>query len=149
MTHLRDLLYRQEFIWHRSNLTESNGRLAAGRSDAYSPVVSDPYPRPTGPAPSLEELRRRRDEIERVASRHGATTIRVFGSVVRGDAGLESGLDLLVDMGNRRSLCPSRRPCKPTSKTCSDAEFMSPPRGGLRYEPDDRRERIGREAVAL
>lgn len=64
----------------------------------------DPYPRPTGPAPSLEELRLRRDEIVQIAARHGASTVRVFGSVARGDAGPNSDLDILVDMGDGRSL---------------------------------------------
>src|SRR6185437_8239054 len=35
----------------------------------------DPYPRPTGPAPSLEQLRQLRDEITRVATRHGGRTL--------------------------------------------------------------------------
>ena len=35
----------------------------------------DPYPRPTGPAPSLEALRRRRDDVMRIAARHGARTV--------------------------------------------------------------------------
>lgn len=39
----------------------------------------------------------RRDEILRLADKHGATNVRVFGSVARGQAGPESDLDLLVD----------------------------------------------------
>ena len=130
------------------NLTEPNGRLASGRRGAYSPVASDPYPRPTRPAPSLEELRRRRDEIKRVALRHGAATIRVFGSVVRGDAGQESDLDLLVDMGDRQSLFEQ-------AALPGDLEDLLGCRVhvtttvGLTYAPEGRRERIEREAVAL
>ena len=56
------------------------------------------------PPPSIEELRRRREEILRVAARHGASNIRVFGSVVRGEQGLGSDLDLIVDMDEDRSL---------------------------------------------
>ncbi len=37
-----------------------------------------------------------RDEIVRIAARHGASNIRVFGSAVRGEATSESDLDLLV-----------------------------------------------------
>jgi predicted nucleotidyltransferase len=64
----------------------------------------DSYPRPTGPAPKLDELRRRRDEIERIAARHRAGTVWVIGSVARGDAEPDSDLDLLVDMGEGYTL---------------------------------------------
>ncbi len=64
----------------------------------------DPYPRPSGAAPSLEDLRLHRDEITQVATRHGARTLRVFGSVARGEAGRCSDVDILVDMGDQRSL---------------------------------------------
>lgn len=46
-----------------------------------------------------DSIRARRDDIIRIAARHGARNIRVFGSVARGDAGPESDLDLLVDAG--------------------------------------------------
>ena len=39
-----------------------------------------------------------------VADRHGARNVRVFGSVARGDAGLDSDVDFLVDMEGGRSL---------------------------------------------
>ena len=39
-----------------------------------------------------------RDEILRVAARHGAGNVRLFGSVARGDDTLESDVDLLVDV---------------------------------------------------
>jgi hypothetical protein len=52
----------------------------------------------------IDELRRRRDEIERIAARHGAKNVRVFGSIVRGQARRESDVDLLVDMEPGRSL---------------------------------------------
>jgi uncharacterized protein len=64
----------------------------------------DPYPRPSGPAPSLRELRGRRGEIESLAARHGARSLRVFGSVARGEARRDSDLDVLVEMEGRRGL---------------------------------------------
>jgi len=46
-----------------------------------------------------ELIRAKREDILRLAARHGATNVRVFGSVARGEAGPESDLDLLVDVG--------------------------------------------------
>jgi len=46
---------------------------------------------------SLNDLRSRRDEIVAVAQQYGASNIRVFGSIARGDATVESDIDLLVD----------------------------------------------------
>lgn len=54
--------------------------------------------------PSLEELRGRRDEILEIAARHGVFDIRVFGSVVRGDADEGSDVDFLVNIEKGRSL---------------------------------------------
>jgi uncharacterized protein len=46
----------------------------------------------------------RRDEILRAAARHGASNVRIFGSVARGDASPESDVDVLVDLEPGRSL---------------------------------------------
>jgi hypothetical protein len=51
----------------------------------------------TRTAPTLAELRARRDEILRLAEQHGAYNVRIFGSVARGEATAESDVDLLVD----------------------------------------------------
>ena len=40
----------------------------------------------------------RRDEILRVAARHGAGNVRLFGSLARGDDTPGSDVDLLVDV---------------------------------------------------
>ena len=45
-----------------------------------------------------------RETILSIAAKHGASNIRVFGSVARGEAGPDSDLDLLVDMAPDRSL---------------------------------------------
>jgi len=47
----------------------------------------------------LELLRDRKDEIRQIAAKHGAYNARVFGSVVRGEAGPESDIDLLIERG--------------------------------------------------
>jgi predicted nucleotidyltransferase len=52
----------------------------------------------------LEELRSRREDILRAATARGARSIRVFGSVARGDATPDSDIDLLVELEPGRSL---------------------------------------------
>jgi predicted nucleotidyltransferase len=52
----------------------------------------------------LETLRRSAPDIEALAARRGASNIRVFGSVARGDADSTSDVDLLVDLAPDRSL---------------------------------------------
>ena len=53
-------------------------------------------------APTMAELRRHRDAIERIAAVHGAANVRVCGSVARGDARPDSDIDLVVDMADER-----------------------------------------------
>ncbi len=54
--------------------------------------------------PDLAWLRSRRVEILRAAKSHGASNVRVFGSVARGTAERESDVDLLVDFEAGRTL---------------------------------------------
>jgi predicted nucleotidyltransferase len=49
-------------------------------------------------------LQSKRSQIIQIATRHGAQNVRVFGSVVRGDARPDSDIDFLVDMEGGRSL---------------------------------------------
>ena len=51
-----------------------------------------------------ELLKEKREDILRIAARHGARNIRVFGSVVRGEAGPDSDVDVLVEFEPGRSL---------------------------------------------
>jgi len=44
-------------------------------------------------------VREKRVEVQRIAAKHGATNIRVFGSVARGEAQEDSDIDFLVDTG--------------------------------------------------
>ena len=44
-------------------------------------------------------LREKRDDIRAAASRHGAYNIRIFVSVVRGEAGPDSDIDFLINVG--------------------------------------------------
>jgi hypothetical protein len=46
-----------------------------------------------------EILGEKREEILRIAAKHGVTSIRVFGSVARGEAGPDSDVDFLIEAG--------------------------------------------------
>lgn len=52
----------------------------------------------------IEQITSRRNEIAQIAQKHGATNIRVFGSVARGNADDASDIDFLVDLETGRSL---------------------------------------------
>jgi predicted nucleotidyltransferase len=54
--------------------------------------------------PTLDDLRAKRNEILRLAEQYGATNVRVFGSVARGDARSNSDIDFLVDFPRNRSI---------------------------------------------
>jgi uncharacterized protein len=51
---------------------------------------------------TLQELLAKRDEILKIADRHGAFNVRIFGSVARGEADLQSDVDVLVDYDRTR-----------------------------------------------
>ena len=54
---------------------------------------------------SLNELlQEKREDILRIATKRGATNVRIFGSVAPGEADSESDIDLLVDLEPGRSL---------------------------------------------
>ena len=61
-------------------------------------------PEATSESTLPEELRRCRAEILRLAQRRGAHNVRVFGSALRGEAGPESDIDLVVDLEPGRNL---------------------------------------------
>lgn len=88
-------------IWagsvRKRSVAWENGMLRTGASDVTTRPASDT-------APSLELLRERQAEIRAVAAKHGASNIRVYGSVARRQARPESDIDLLVDMEEGRSL---------------------------------------------
>jgi len=48
-------------------------------------------------------IQERRDDIRRIAARHGAYNVRIFGSVARGEAGPDSDIDFLIEAGPNTS----------------------------------------------
>jgi uncharacterized protein len=52
----------------------------------------------------LSVIEAKRQAILHIAARHGATNVRVFGSVARGEAGPDSDVDFLVTLNDGRSL---------------------------------------------
>ncbi|MGQ9908061.1 MAG: nucleotidyltransferase domain-containing protein [Candidatus Flexifilum sp.] len=61
-----------------------------------APEIRRPY--------TLDDLRRHRDAILRIAAEHNASNVRVFGSVARGDARPGSDVDLLVQFDQGATL---------------------------------------------
>lgn len=51
-----------------------------------------------------ELLREKREEILKIAAKHGAYNVRIFGSVARGESDEASDVDVLVEMEPGRSL---------------------------------------------
>jgi uncharacterized protein len=56
------------------------------------------------PPITFHELRSKRDAILAIAAQYGARNLRVFGSVVRGEADAASDVDFLVELEPGRSL---------------------------------------------
>jgi hypothetical protein len=52
----------------------------------------------------LQLLQARRNEILDVAARYGASNVRIFGSVVRGEDRVDSDIDFLIDLEPGRTL---------------------------------------------
>ena len=51
-----------------------------------------------------ELLQSKREDILRIAAKYGASNVRIFGSVARGEADEQSDIDILVNMEPGRSL---------------------------------------------
>lgn len=79
-------------------------REDAKRRDAAGPTGLGDTANSSNGGPTLEQLRARREEILRVAARRGATNLRIFGSIARGEATEDSDVDFLVEMEPGRSL---------------------------------------------
>ena len=84
-------------------------------------------------------LREKREDILRIAAKHGVSRIRVFGSAARGESRSESDLDLLVEVTGPTT------PWFPGGLVAELEEFL-----GRRVdivEPDGIREALRREIL--
>ena len=53
---------------------------------------------------NILDMNDKRERVIRIAAKHGARNVRIFGSVARGEGDPSSDLDLLVDLDPGRSL---------------------------------------------
>jgi predicted nucleotidyltransferase len=90
-------------------------------------------------------LKSRREEILRIAARHGARNVRVFGSVARGEADSQSDIDLLVEFKRGTTLLGHAALVQELEDLLGVKVDVVSERG-LR---DRVRERVLREAVAI
>lgn len=95
---------------------------------------------------SVYELRReKREDILSIANMYGASNVRVFGSVARGEADAESDIDFLVDMEPGRSLFDMGGLLMDLQEMLGyNVDIVTPQ--GLR---DRIRDRVLKEAIAL
>jgi predicted nucleotidyltransferase len=49
-----------------------------------------------------DEIHQRRDTVLQIAARHGASNLRLFGSVARGEERPDSDVDLMIDLDAER-----------------------------------------------
>ena len=52
----------------------------------------------------MEIIKSNREAILKIAAKHGAKNVRIFGSVARGEDDEKSDIDFMVEMGPERSL---------------------------------------------
>ena len=78
-----------------------------GKEREKEPLFSQERSAPNVSSQNVEILQKliheKSDEIRRIAARHGAFNVRVFGSVARGEEGPDSDVDVLVDVGRQTS----------------------------------------------
>jgi predicted nucleotidyltransferase len=95
--------------------------------------------------PTLQRLRQMAPELLALTAAHGGRDLRVFGSVIRGAAGLQSDVDLLVDFPSSPSF-EQYMDLKLALEDLLSARVDLVTRGGLRPEL---RQRIEQEAIPL
>ncbi len=92
-----------------------------------------------------ELLKGKREEILQIAARHGARSVRIFGSVARGEAEPSSDVDFLVQLEEGRSLLDLVGLWQDLEKSLGRRVDVVEPEGLHWYI----RDRVLREAVSL
>ncbi len=90
-------------------------------------------------------LKEKREQILKIAAKHGARNVRVFGSVARGEADEKSDIDFLVELEPGRGLLDHAALLVELEKLLGHRVDVVTERG-LRPRV---RDRVLREAVAL
>ena len=96
-------------------------------------------------APLLVKVLQQRPAIRRLLDEHGVSNARLFGSVVRGEEGPGSDIDLVVSAGETTTLFDLAR-LRAALEVLLDVPVDVVPDGNLQ---DDVREEIEAEAVSL
>src|SRR5271166_964641 len=81
---------------HAASLGQSY-RSIATELDCYARLGGEDHVMPL-----RDDLHRRRDRLMATAARHGASNLRLFGSVLRGEEGADSDIDLLGELAEDR-----------------------------------------------
>jgi uncharacterized protein len=76
----------------------------ASIADALDRPIQSFFVEIAPPGDPVRIIKSKRAAVLRIARKHGARSIRIFGSVARGDATHESDIDFLVDMEPDRGL---------------------------------------------
>lgn len=82
----------------RPNIAAYESGAKTPSPDVRERLIAAMRPRPS------DALRGHEDEVLQIATRNGATRVRVFGSVAKGADSIDSDLDLLVDPAPTTSL---------------------------------------------
>jgi predicted nucleotidyltransferase/DNA-binding XRE family transcriptional regulator len=87
------------------SLTTLSRLIAATGNTLHVGLTANEDARPGLPdTPLGRRLRQRRKKVLAVVAHHGASNVRVFGSVARGEDTAESDIDLIVDLAPRTGL---------------------------------------------